>query len=506
MPSAVRLRAPWGFSMSFDRLRGASLAVLACALMGASACATTESGEGDQTSAAKTPRALPPGLDAAANPDPFPSTYRPLPRENMAIVGGVVLTGAGQKIDNGVVVVTDGKVSAVGGGDTPVPAGHRIVDARGRYVTPGVIDIHSHLGVYPSPGVQGMSDGNEATSPNTAQVWAEHSIWPQDPGFNTARAGGVTTLQILPGSANLFGGRGVTVRNVPSVTMQGMKFPGAPYGLKMACGENPSRVYGGRNQSPATGMGNVAGYRAAFIAAREYKDKWDKWRETGEGSPPTRNLQNETLAGVLDGSILIQNHCYRADEMAVMLDIAKEFGYRITTFHHAVEAYKIAPRLGREGVCAAMWTGWWGFKMEALDGIEENAALVDAAQGSCAVIHSDDDQLTQRLNQEAAAALSAGRRAGLNISEEHAIGWITLNAAKAIGIDKETGSLEPGKRADVVIWSADPFSVYARADQVFIDGGLAFDRMNPARQPVSDFELGQPGYGLSAANVREGAR
>jgi len=253
-------------------------------------------------------------------------------------------------------------------------------------------------------------------------------------------------------------------------------------------------------------MGNVAGYRAAFIAAREYKDKWDKWRETGEGSPPTRNLQNETLAGVLDGSILIQNHCYRADEMAVMLDVAKEFGYRVTTFHHAVEAYKLAPRLAREGVCAAMWTGWWGFKMEALDGIEENAALVDAAQGSCAVIHSDDDQLTQRLNQEAAAAVSAGRRAGLTISEEHAISWITLNAAKSIGIDKETGSLEPGKRADVVIWSANPFSIYARADQVFIDGGLAFDRMNPARQPVSDFELGQPGYGLSAANVRAGAR
>ncbi|RZJ96745.1 MAG: amidohydrolase, partial [Brevundimonas sp.] len=373
-------------------------------------------------------------------------------------------------------------------------------------VTPGVIDMHSHLGVYPSPGVQGMSDGNEATSPNTAQVWAEHSIWPQDPGFNAARAGGVTTLQILPGSANLFGGRSVTVRNVPSVTMQGMKFPGAPYGVKMACGENPSRVYGGRNQSPATGMGNVAGYRAAFIAARDYKAKWDKWRETGQGDPPTRNLQNETLVGVLDGTILVQNHCYRADEMAVMIDIAKEFGYRITAFHHATEAYKIAPMLAREHICAAMWTGWWGFKMEALDGIEENAALVDAAQGSCAVIHSDDALLTQRLNQEAAAALSAGRRAGLTISEEHAISWITLNPARAIGIADQTGSLEAGKRGDVVIWSADPFSIYARADQVFIDGGLSFDRFNPAYQPTSDFELGQPGYGISAATVAEGAR
>jgi imidazolonepropionase-like amidohydrolase len=487
-------------------LRGSSLAVVACALA-LSACATTEGGSGGE---AETPRrearALPAGLDYAANPDPFPSTYEPLPRDNMVIVGATVLTGTNQRIENGVVVVTDGRITAVGGANTPVPGGHRVVDARGRFVTPGIIDVHSHLGVYPSPGVTGMSDGNEATSPNTAQVWAEHSIWPQDPGFNTARAGGVTTLQILPGSANLFGGRSVTVRNVPSVTMQGMKFPGAPYGVKMACGENPSRVYGNRNQSPATGMGNVAGYRAAFIAAQDYRDKWDRWRETGEGSPPTRNLQNETLAGVLDGSIMVQNHCYRADEMAVMMDIAEEFGFRITAFHHAIEAYKLAPQLAAAGICADMWTGWWGFKMEALDAVEENAALVDAQPGSCAVIHSDDAQLTQRLNQEVAAALAAGRRAGMNITEERAISWITSNAARSLGIADETGSLEPGKRADVVIWSANPFSVYARADQVYIDGALTFDRADPRYQPLSDFELGQPGYGIAAANIAPGAR
>jgi len=494
------------FLMFRHALRGSSLAVIACALA-LGACATTGATPvADDVADKVEAKPLATGLDNASNLDPFPSTYAPLPRHNSAIVGATVFDGAGHRIDNGVVVITDGKVTAVGGADTTVPTGYAVIDARGRFVTPGVIDVHSHLGVYPSPGVQGMSDGNEATSPNTAQVWAEHSIWPQDPGFNTARAGGVTTLGILPGSANLFGGRGVTLRNVPSITMQGMKFPGAPYTLKMACGENPSRVYGGRNQSPATGMGNVAGYRAAFIAARDYKDKWDKWRETGEGAPPTRNLQNETLAGVLDGSILVENHCYRADEMAVMLDIAREFGYKITTFHHAIEAYKVAPMLAANGVCAAMWTGWWGFKMEGLDAVEANAAMVDAPEGSCAVIHSDDPELTQRLNQEAAAALAAGRAAGLTISEERAVSWFTLNAARAIGIDKETGSLEPGKRADVVIWSANPFSVYARADQVFIDGGKAFDRFDPAYQPTSDFELGQPGYGLTAATVTEGAR
>jgi imidazolonepropionase-like amidohydrolase len=198
--------------------------------------------------------------------------------------------------------------------------------------------------------------------------------------------------------------------------------PGAPNGLKMACGENPSRVYGGRNQSPATGMGNMAGYRAGFIAAREYKAKWDKWREDGEGSPPTRNLQLETLAGVLDGSILVQNHCYRADEMAQMIDLSREFGFRITAFHHAIEAYKVAPLLAREGICADMWTGWWGFKMEALDAVEANAALVDAPEGGCAVIHSDDPELTQRLNQETAAALAAGRRMGMDFARSSALG------------------------------------------------------------------------------------
>ena len=479
-------------------MRGRSLALAGCALaaMTLSACATTGAADPaeDTASTESSERTeLPRGLDGAANPDPYPSTYQAMPRRDAAIVGATVFTAAGERIENGVVIMTDGRVAAVGGADTPVPQGHQVIDARGRFVTPGLIDVHSHLGVYPSPGVMGMSDGNEATNPNTAYVWSEHSIWPQDPGFNAARAGGVTTLTILPGSANLFGGRSVTLRNVPSVTMQGMKFPDAPYGLKMACGENPSRVYGSRNQSPATGMGNVAGYRAGFIEAQNYARRWDNWRESGTGEPPTRDLRLETVAGVLSGDILVQNHCYRADEMAVMLDVAEEFGFSIRTFHHATEAYKVADMLAENDVCAAMWTGWWGFKMEALDAIEENVAFVDAPENSCAVIHSDDDTLIQRLNQEAAAALSAGRRAGLDLSEEDALRWITINAARAIGVEDETGSLVPGKRADVLIWDVNPFSIYAQAQQVFIDGALTYDRTDPAYQPRTDFELGQPG-------------
>lgn len=443
-------------------------------------------------------KALAPGMDSGA-PGAFPSTYRALPGRPTAIVGATVLTADGRKIENGTVVFGDGKILAVGGPDTAIPAGYDVIDGKGKYVTPGIIDAHSHLGVYPSPSVSARSDGNEITDPNTANVWAEHSIWPQDPGFNRARAGGVTTLQILPGSANLFGGRSVTVRNVPSVTMQGMKFPGAPYGLKMACGENPKRVYGGKGRAPSTAMGNIAGFRAAWIKASDYARKWDDYRakrEKGEkADAPTRDLQLETLAGVLKGEILVQNHCYRADEMALMIDIAKEFGYKISMFHHASEAYKIAPLLAKEGICFATWADWAGFKMESLDGIEANAAIAYKA-GACTVIHSDDDTITQRLNQEAAIAMAAGNRIGFGITEAEAIAWITANPAKAMGIADQTGSLTVGKRADVVLWSTNPFSVYAVAEKVFIDGGLAFDRKDPRFQPKSDFELGQPGKGV----------
>lgn len=478
---------------------GAALAATATAALLA-ACATTGTTAATAKPVASTAPAkpIPAGLDPAARPDPFPSTYAAFPSAPTAIRGATILTATGLRIDNGVIVLQAGKILAVGGADTAIPDGVTVIDGRGKWVTPGIIDAHSHLGVYPSPGVASRSDGNEATDPVTANVWAEHSVWPQDPGFNRARAGGVTTLQILPGSANLFGGRSVTLRNVPSVTMQGMKMPGAPYGLKMACGENPKRVYGGKGRSPSTAMGNVAGYRRAWIDAAEYGRKWDDYRAKiakGEkADPPKRDLGLDTLVGVLHGEILVQNHCYRADEMAVMIDIAREFGYKISMFHHASEAYKIGPLLAKEGICFATWADWAGFKMESYDGIEANAAIAYRA-GACTVIHSDDATITQRLNQEAAIAMAAGNRIGLNITEAEAIAWITANPAKAMGIDGQTGSLVAGKRADVVLWSADPFSIYAQAEKVFIDGALIYDRHDPRYQPKSDFELGQPGEG-----------
>jgi imidazolonepropionase-like amidohydrolase len=430
-----------------------------------------------------------PGRDAArpssASADPYPSTYRAYPGVPTALVGATVYDGAGGRIDNGTVLIADGEVVAVGGPELPIPAGYTRIDAAGKFVTPGVIDIHSHLGDYPTPSVQAHEDGNEMTAPITPEVWVEHSVWPQDPGFTRALAnGGVTTLQILPGSANLMGGRTVTLKNVPGRTVQQMKFPGAPYGFKMACGENPKRVYGGQGRAPSTRMGNFAVNRQAWLDARKY----------AKGNRDERDLGKETLAGVLDGEILVHNHCYRADEMALVLDMAKEMGYRVTAFHHAVEAYKIADLLREADVCSAVWADWYGFKMEAYDGIPENAALLHNA-GACVVIHSDDENGIQRLNQDAAKAQAAGRRMGIAIPDAEVIGWFTLNAARAMGIADVTGSLEPGKMADVVLWNGDPLSVYSRPEKVWIDGALMFDALDPKRRPVSDFELGQPGEG-----------
>jgi imidazolonepropionase-like amidohydrolase len=420
--------------------------------------------------------------------DDFPSTYKPRPSKPTLIRGATILTATDKEIGSGDVLMVDGKIKAVGQ-HLDAPAGAVVIDGKGKFVTPGIIDIHSHLGVYPSPSNEATSDGNEATKPSTPEVRSENSVWPQDPGFTRALAGGVTAMQILPGSANLIGGRSVVLKNVWSTTTQGMKFPGAPYDLKMACGENPKRVYGEKG-GPQTLMGDVAGYRAAFAKAAAYRASWRKYWKTKAGDPPDRDIGLETLALVLDKKIPVQMHCYRGDQMATMIDVMHEFGFRIAAFHHAAEAYKVADLLKTNDICAVMWADWWGFKMEAYDGIPENIAMVDHA-GACATIHSDDPIGIQRLNQEVAKAMAAGRRMGYPITRAHAIAWMTRNPAKALGILAKTGTLEAGKMADVVVWDHDPFSVYAHAEKVFIDGALLYDRDNPKLSPRSDFELGQ---------------
>lgn len=430
---------------------------------------------------------------------PFASSYKRMESQSTLITNVHILDGKGGMMKNAAIGLKDGKIMFVG---TSIPKYNFdvTIDGKGRWVTPGIIDVHSHLGVYASPGTGSHSDGNEIGEPVTADAWAEHGVWPQDAGFIAAAAGGITALQILPGSANLIGGRSVTLKNVPGRVQQDMKFPGAPHGVKFACGENPKRVYGRGNnplsKRPFTRMGNIAGMRQAFADAEHYKAQWAKYKADKKAGKnplkPRRDLKMDTLAGILDGEILVHNHCYRADDMGNMLDVAKEFGFKIGTFHHAVESYKIADRLKDAGTCSAMWADWGMFKMEAFDSIRENIPFVHKA-GACAIVHSDSATGIQRLNQEAAKALADGRKVGVNISKADAWTWLSLNPAKSLGIDKVTGTLEAGKNADIVLWSADPFSVYAVADLTFVDGAVTWDNNDKSKQPVMDFELGMPG-------------
>ncbi|MFD1036648.1 amidohydrolase [Sphingomonas hankookensis] len=455
--------------------------------------ACTGDGKEVRSASADAPKGKGPGAGKGYDHDPFPSTYRAYPGRPTLVTNVTIYDGEGGRIDRGSVLFRDGKIVEVGQ-SIAATDGVIVIDGQGKWVTPGIIDVHSHLGDYPSPGVDAHSDGNEMTGPVTAEVWAEHSVWPQDPGFARALTnGGVTTLQVLPGSANLMGGRSVTLKNVYGRTMQAMKFPGAPYGLKMACGENPKRVYGSKGRMPSTRMGNVAVDRATWLRAREYDRKWDKYEVDG-GDAPTRDIAMDTLRGVLDGEILVHNHCYRADEMAIVMDMAQEMGYKVTAFHHAVESYKIADLLKARGVCSAVWADWYGFKMESYDAIGENLAILDR-QGACAMIHSDDANGIQRLNQEVAKVIASAKRAGMAVTPEHAWTWLAINPARALGVDQVTGSLKPGKMADVVLWNGDPFSVYTRPEKVWVDGALLFDANDARIRPVSDFELGQPGEG-----------
>ncbi len=452
----------------------------------------------------------------------------------LVLRAGKVMTATGVVHAPGAVLIVDDEIAAVG---TPeqvgVPDGAELRElGPERVITPGIIDTHSHMGVYAAPGLNGHSDGNEIVAPVTPNMRAEDGFWPQDPQLAHALAGGITSAQILPGSANLIGGRSFTIKLRPGArSAADLRFEGAPPGLKMACGENPKRVYGEKG-GPSTRMGNVAGYRKAFEDAIEYRRKWDTYQrklalwETGNtnserrraaadqslGSsgakqvgdspggdkdkeserpePPPRDLGLETLVGVLEGDILVHMHCYRADEMSLMLELADSYGFSIRSFHHAVEAYKIADRLAAAGTSASVWADWWGFKLEAYDGVRENAALLTKA-GAKAIIHSDSAVGIQRLNQEAAKSMYAGRRAGIEISEDQALRWLTINPAWALGVDEETGSLEVGKAADIVVWSGDPFSVYSHAMLVYIDGEEVFDRGEGGDgRPRSDFDLG----------------
>lgn len=461
---------------------------------------------------------MPASFGVAAPDRASPSMTSPVVKQKrpIAIVGATLLVGNGSRIEDGVLVLSEGKISNVGTkATTAIPEGAVQIDGRGRFVTPGIIDIHSHMGVYAQPGVQANADGNEMTDPTTPYVFSEHSFWPQDPALDDAVEGGVTTIQVLPGSGNVIGGRSTVLKLHLRREARAMRFPGAPAGLKMACGENPKRVYGSKGQQPMSRMGSIYKLRNAFLKAKEHADaharykeahaRWQKDLDRAKSDPtvkppgnepkaPPRHLGYETLVQVMQGKLTVHVHCYRADEMLLMLTLANELGFTISSFHHATEAYKIADVLSKEKVSVSVWADWWGFKLEAYDAVEANAGIV-AAAGGIPIIHSDSPVGVQRLNQEAAKALASARRLGLSISEDEAIRWFTQNPARALGIDQHTGTLEAGKMADVAVWNRSPLSIYAQADLVYIDGLLVFDRGKP-KFSHSDYDVG------SAVEVR----
>jgi imidazolonepropionase-like amidohydrolase len=399
-----------------------------------------------------------------------------LPSGDFAVTGAAIETAGDRgRIEDGVLVVKGGKIAAVGTrAEVPVPEGMAVVDGRGRTLMPGLVDPHSHMGVYPWPGVPSNEDGNEATDPIRPEVRAVDSVNAEDPAFALARAGGVTTVMVLPGSANLVGGQAAVLKLREGGTVEAMRFDGAPPSMKMAFGENPKRVYGERETAPSTRMGNLAVLRKAFAEAQDYREaraRYDAKAAKGDkdAEPPEKDLRKEALAGMLEGKFRLQVHCYTRSDILSLLSFAEEKGMKVTCIHHALEAYKCRQRIAAHGAAICTWADWWGFKIEAYDGIPQNAALCNEA-GVKVSLHSDSSEQVQRLWVEAAKMIAAG------LPRADAVKALTFNPAAVIGVEARVGSLAAGKDADLALFSGDPFSILSRVDATWIEGKRVFER------------------------------
>ncbi len=388
---------------------------------------------------------------------------------DVLIRNAIVMTVTQGNIKNGSIYVKDGKIAAVGE-NVHAPAGTPEIDAGGRYLTPGIVDSHSHIAL--------DDDINEATSPITPQMMMKDAFDYQDKAIYRALAGGVTTSLLLHGSANMIGGQAIVIKHKYGLGRDEMLFPNAPPSIKFASGENPKRVYGRREQLPSTRMGNFEVQREALVQAQDYMREWDVYNEKvksgdKDANPPKHDLKLEALADVLRGKLMVQIHCYRADEMLTEIAMAKEFGYKIRGFHHALEAYKVADQIAAANIGIATFADWWGYKQEAWDAIPWNAVIA-MRKGVRVAIKSDSEDYTRRLNQEAAKTMRYG-----GATEEEALKMITLNAAWIVGVDDRVGSIDVGKDADLVIWDGYPLSSYGVPEKVLIDGDVYFDRSRP---------------------------
>ena len=393
----------------------------------------------------------------------------PAAHNGLLIKNAVLMTVTHGDIQNGSLYIKDGKIAALGT-NVSAPTSAAVIDAGGKYVTPGIIDSHSHIAL--------DQDVNEATSPITPQMLMMDAFDYQDKAIYRGLAGGVTASLLLHGSANTIGGQAVVIKHKYGAGRDAMLFPGAPKSIKFASGENPKRVYGRREQLPSTRMGNFEVQREAFVQAQDYMRESDDYntkvkRGEKDAKMPKHDLKLEALADVLRGKFLVQIHCYRADEFLTEMAMAREFGYKIRAFHHALEAYKVPEKLAAEGVAIATFADWWGYKNEAWDAIPWNA-VISMRKGVRVAIKSDSDDFARRLNQEAGKTMRYG-----GATEEEALKMITLNAAWIVGVDDRVGSLDVGKDADIVIWDGYPLSSYGVPHKVLIDGDVYFDRSLP---------------------------
>lgn len=414
-------------------------------------------------------------------------------KTEVLIRNATVLTAARGTLENTDILIQNGKIARIGK-NLKAAADAQIIDATGKFVSPGIIDCHSHS----------MLDAiNEFSYSVTSMTEVRDVLNPRDITIYRALAGGVTTANLLHGSANAIGGRNTVVKFKWGKPVEDFPIPDAPAGIKFALGENPKRTHvqvqpGQTPRYPRTRMGTMEVIRDAFLRAREYKQAWDDFRAKKTKIEPRTDLELQPLVEILEGKRLVHAHGYRSDEHLNLLRLAEEFGFKIATLQHGLEAYKIAPEIAKHGAGVSIFTDSWSYKLEAYDAIPYNAAIL-WKNGVVVSINSDSDERMRRLNLDAAKVMKYG-----GVPEEEALKMITLNPAKQLGIDKRTGSIEVGKDADLVIWSAHPFSVYSHPEMTLIEGEIFFDRtkdvsrraeLERERQELEKLDVNKPAGG-----------
>jgi imidazolonepropionase-like amidohydrolase len=446
--------------------------------------ARAEADKGEQA-AEKTERAAAPGPPAS----PFPAAPRRAPDRPLAIKNATLLTAGPQgTIEKGTLVVRGGKIAALGR-DVAIPPDALVIDAASRFVTPGIVDAHSHTAV--------EENVNECSDSITAEVRIRDVIDQRDVNIYRQLAGGVTTINVLHGSCNSIGGQNAVLKLRWGRSPDELVFREAPRGIKFALGENVKRSNfsaPGPRRYPGTRMGVEAVIREGFEEARAYKREWEEYerrlRAAGARGEkpvaPRRNLRLETLRDVLDGKVLVHAHCYRSDEILMLIRLADELGFKVRTFQHVLEGYKVASEIARHGAGGSTFSDWWAYKLEAWDAIPYNAAIM-AAKGVRVSLNSDSNELARRLYWEAAKAVKYG-----GVSEQEALKMITLHPAWQLGVDTRVGSLEVGKDADIAIFNVHPFAPDARVETTLVDGVVYFDRREDlaAREPFAPTATG----------------